>query len=151
MLSILTLLIIGIPWLGAACVWLTGDRRPRLLHIMATSFALLAAIATLIVLPFSTSNAVVRIAMGGILGDFTLIPDGLAIFIAAIATVVGSAAVIFAIDYMGQHAHQLARFLCFSIVLHWRDGWLGSFWKLAVHLHFLGDYGLMLVCADFVP
>jgi len=52
--------------------------------------------------------------MGGILGDFTLIPDGLALFIAAIATVVGSAAVVFAIDYMG-HAQQLARF--YALVL----------------------------------
>jgi NADH-quinone oxidoreductase subunit L len=115
MLSVLTLLIIGIPWLGAACIWLAGDRRPKLLHALATSFAVLAAIVTLAVLPFSTSNAVIRIAMGGILGDFTLIPDGLGIFIAAIATVVGSAAVIFAIDYMGQHAHQLARF--YALVL----------------------------------
>jgi NADH-quinone oxidoreductase subunit L len=114
MLSILTLLIIGIPWLGAACIWLVGDQRPRLLHALATIFALLAAIVTLAVIPFSTSQTVVRIAMGGILGDFTLIPDGLAIFIAAIATVVGSAAVIFAIDYMG-HAQQLARF--YALVL----------------------------------
>ena len=90
MLSVLTLLIIGIPWLGAACIWLAGDRRPKLLHALATSFAVLAAIVTLAVLPFSTSNAVIRIAMGGILGDFTLIPDGLGIFIAAIATVVGT-------------------------------------------------------------
>ena len=114
MLSILTVLIIGIPWLGALCVWLIGDRRPRVLHALATAFALLAAIVTLSVIPFSTSQTVVRIAMGGILGDFTLIPDGLALFIAAIATVVGSAAVIFAIDYMG-HAQQLARF--YALVL----------------------------------
>ena len=87
---------------------------PRVLHGLATTFALLAAIVTLAVIPFSTSQAVVRIAMGGILGDFTLIPDGLAVFIAAIATVVGSAAVIFAMDYMG-HAQQLARF--YALVL----------------------------------
>ena len=114
MLSVLTSLIIGIPWCGAACVWLTGDRHPKLLHAIATSFALLAAIVTIVVLPFSTSNAVVHIAMGSLLGDFTLIPDGLGIFIAAIATVVGSAAVIFAIDYMS-HAQQLARF--YALVL----------------------------------
>ncbi len=114
MLGILTLLIIGIPWLGAACVWLVGDQHPRVLHALATSFALLAAIVTLAVIPLSTSQTVVRIAMGGILGDFTLIPDGLAVFIAAIATVVGSAAVVFAIDYMG-HSQQLARF--YALVL----------------------------------
>ena len=114
MLSILTLLIIGIPWLGAACVWLVGDQRPRVLHALATAFALLAAFVTLAVIPFSTSQTVVRIGMGGILGDLTLIPDGLAVFIAAIATVVGSAAVIFATDYMG-HAQQLARF--YALVL----------------------------------
>lgn len=114
MLSILTMLIIGLPWLGAACVWLVRDGHPRLTHALAAAFALLAALVTLAVLPFSTSHAVVRLAMGEILGDFTLVPDGLAVFIALVATGVGSAAVIFAIDYMGR-APQLARF--YSLVL----------------------------------
>jgi len=50
-------------------------------------------------LPHATSSATLRIALGGF-GDFTLVPDGLGIFIAVIAAVVGSLAVIFATDYM---------------------------------------------------
>ena len=114
MLSSLTLLIIGMPWLGAMVVFFAGDRRPRLLHIMSVVFAVLSGIITLIVLPHATSSAVVRIPMGGGFGDFTLVPDGLGISISAIATLVGSAAVIFAMDYM-RDGHQLARF--YSLVL----------------------------------
>jgi NADH-quinone oxidoreductase subunit L len=112
--GILTMLIIAIPWIGAACVWLVGDSRPRLVQTLATISAVLSGLVTLAILPFVTSEAVVRIPIGGIFGDFTLVPDGLGIFISAIATLVGSAAVIFAIDYMA-HEHQLARF--YSLVL----------------------------------
>lgn len=109
MLPILTLLIIALPWIGAACVWLIGDSRPRLLHTLATAFSVLSGLVALSVLPFATSDAVLRVSLGGIFGDFALVPDGLGVFISVIATVVGSIAVIFAIDYM-KHAHQLARF-----------------------------------------
>ena len=88
--------------------------------------------------------------MGGILGDFTLIPDGLAIFIAAIATVVGSAAVIFAIDYMG-HAQQLARFYALVLFFIGAMAGLALSGSLAIYLLFLGDYGPLLVCTHFIP
>jgi NADH-quinone oxidoreductase subunit L len=115
MASTLSLLVIGIPWLGAALIWMLGDRRPRLLHIVAVVFAALTGLTALGLLPLATSSVVVRIALGNIYGDLTLVPDGLGVFIAVIAAVVGSLAVLFATDYMRHHDEQLARF--YSLVL----------------------------------
>ena len=127
MLSILTILIIGIPWIGAACIWLLGDRRPRVLHALATIFALLAAIATLSVIPFSTSQTVVRIAMGGILGDFTLIPDGLAIFIAGYRDGSRKRRCYFRDRLYGPRP-AISAFLCSGIVLHRCHGRFSTLW-----------------------
>lgn len=41
-----------------------------------------------------------RVSLGGIFGDLTFVPDGLGVFLAAVATVIGSLAVIFSVDYM---------------------------------------------------
>ncbi len=60
--------------------------------------------------------------MGGVFGDFTLLTDGLSLSIAAIATLVGSAAVVFAIDYM-KHSGQLARF--YALVLFFIGAMVG--------------------------
>ncbi len=100
MLSWLLLVTIGLPWMGAACIWLVGDRHPRSLHILATIFAVITGLAALGMLPLASSAVAVRIPIGGILGDFTLVADGLGVLIAVIATVVGSLAVIFSINYM---------------------------------------------------
>jgi NADH-quinone oxidoreductase subunit L len=112
MVSWLLLLTIGLPWIGAVCVWRLGDRHPRRVHTLATIFAVTSGLAALGMLPFASSEAAVRIPLGGILGDFTLVPDGLGILISVIATVVGSLAVIFSINYMHvEHEEkQLARY-----------------------------------------
>jgi NADH-quinone oxidoreductase subunit L len=110
MVSWLLLITIFLPWIGAFCIWRAGDRRPRSLHILATIFAVISGLAALGMLPFASSTAAIRIPIGGILGDFTLVPDGLGVLIAAIATVVGSLAVIFSIDYMKHEEKQLARY-----------------------------------------
>ena len=110
MLIWFTLLTIGLPWLGAACVWLVGDRKPHLLHRLAVVFAVLTGLAALGMLPFATSAAAVRIQAGGVFGEFTLVPDGLGVCIAGIAAVVGCLAVIFSVDYMKHHEEQLARY-----------------------------------------
>ena len=122
MLSILILLTIGLPWLGAVCILLVSDNHRRLLNILATFFAVTAGIVALATLPFASSQTVLLVSMGGVFGDFTLMPDGLALSIAAIATVVGSAAVIFAIDYM-KHSEQLARF--YALVLFFIGAMVG--------------------------
>ena len=110
MLSGLLLVTIGFPWLGAFCIWLVGNRHPRSLHILATIFAVIPGLAAIGMLPLASSAVAVRIPIGGILGEFTLVPDGLGILIAVIATVVGSLAVIFSINYMQHHEESLARY-----------------------------------------
>jgi NADH-quinone oxidoreductase subunit L len=122
MLTLLTLLMIALPWFGALCIWMIGDSHRRLLNILATSFSVLAGLAALASLPLATSATVLRVPMGSVFGDFTLVPDGLALSIAAIATLVGSLAVIFAIDYM-KHSQQLVRF--YALVLFFIGAMVG--------------------------
>jgi NADH-quinone oxidoreductase subunit L len=112
MVSWLLLITIGLPWIGAICIWRIGDRHPRSLHILAAIIAVLTGLAALGMLPFASSAAAVQIPLGGILGDFSLVPDGLGILIAVIATVVGSLAVIFSSNYMHveHEEEQLARY-----------------------------------------
>jgi NADH-quinone oxidoreductase subunit L len=101
---------IGLPWIGAACIWLVGDRRPKILHVLATIFSISTGLAALGMLPLASSAVAIRIPIGGFLGDFTLVADGLGVLIAVIATGVGSLAVIFSINYMQHHDKQLARY-----------------------------------------
>ncbi len=115
MIAILILLTIGLPWLGALLVWLTGDERPRTQHTVAVIFAVAAGIAALLMLPFSSSAMAVKISMGGIFGDLTFTPDGLGVFLAVVATVIGSLAVIFSVDYM-RGEHQLGRYYAFVLL-----------------------------------
>lgn len=110
----LILLTIGLPWLGAVVVWLVGFRRPpesvaRLQNGLAPAFALAAAAAGLALLPSASAETVVRIPMGNFFGELTFVADGLGVFLAVIATSIGSLAVIFSIDYM-RGDPQLGRF-----------------------------------------
>ncbi len=100
MVTWLVIFTISLPWLGALCVWVARDNYPRLQHGLASCFAVAAGLASLALLPFATDEVVLSIPVGGIFGDFTFVPDGLGVFLAAIATVIGSLAVIFSIDYM---------------------------------------------------
>jgi len=93
-------LVIGLPWLGALIVWRTGDERPAAQHRLAVGFSLAAALAALLLLAAPGSTPALTLALGGLFGDFTFIPDGLGVLLAAIATVIGSLAVIFSTDYM---------------------------------------------------
>ena len=121
--SVLSLVVIGLPWLGAAVIWLAGDRRPRLLHGLAVGFSVLTGLVALALLPFASSSASIRVPLGGVLGDFTLVPDGLGVFIAVIAAVVGSLAVLFATDYMRGHNEQLSRF--YALILFFIGAMVG--------------------------
>jgi NADH-quinone oxidoreductase subunit L len=114
MASWLIPLIIGLPWIGALVVWRTGDGRPRAQHLLATGFSLAAGIASLALLPFISDQAAIRLPFGDFFGDLVFIPDGLGVFLAAVATVVGSLAVIFSMEYMRGEA-QLGRY--YALVL----------------------------------
>ncbi|MBI5961038.1 MAG: NADH-quinone oxidoreductase subunit L [Chloroflexi bacterium] len=110
----LIILTIGIPWLGAGLIWLLEERQSRLQHTLAVVFALAAGVAALAMLPSTTEQVELRIKIGSVFGDFTFVPDGLGVFLAVVATVVGSLAVIFSVDYMHGEA-QLGRY--YSLVL----------------------------------
>lgn len=114
MAEILLILTIGIPWAGALVVWLVGDQKPKLQHTLAVIFSVLAGICALLLIPNATDQVIVTIKVGGVFGNFTFVPDGLGVFLAAIATVVGSLAVIFSVDYMHGEA-QLGRYYAFVL------------------------------------
>jgi NADH-quinone oxidoreductase subunit L len=110
----LIVLTLGLPWLGALWVWLVGDERPHAQHALAVSFSLGAALSALALLPITTTQVVLRVPMGGPFGELTFVPDGLGVLLAAVATVIGSLAVVFSVDYMREEA-QLGRY--YALVL----------------------------------
>ncbi|HEX6386367.1 MAG TPA: NADH-quinone oxidoreductase subunit L [Anaerolineae bacterium] len=110
----LLLLTISLPWLGALAVWLAGDRRPQVQHALAIVSAGAAGLASVSLLPFATSETVLSVDLGQTFGAFTFVPDGLGVFLAAIATVIGSLAIIFSVAYMRGEA-QLGRY--YALVL----------------------------------
>ncbi len=118
----LIVLTIGLPWLGALIVWQTGDQRPRAQNIVAISFAIAGGIAALALIPFAADTVAIRLPSGGVFGDFTFKPDGLGVFLAAIASVIGSLTVIFSVDYM-RGEKQLGRY--YALVLLFIGGMSG--------------------------
>ena len=112
----LSILLIILPWLGAALIWLVGTRsNPKVLHGLAAGFSLATALVSLWLLIFAGAEVALRISLGGLLGDFTLIADGLGASLAAVACVVGSLAVVFSIDYMRGEV-QLSRYYAFVLL-----------------------------------
>jgi len=110
----LILLTIGLPWMGALLTWASGDTHPRLQHTLAVIFSVASGIAALLLIPFGKNQVLVTLPVGGAFGDFTFSPDGLGVFLAAVATVIGSLAVIFSVDYMHGEA-QLGRYYAFVL------------------------------------
>ncbi len=109
MAGTLILCIIGISWLGALTVWAIGDRHGKLQHSLAVLFSLCAGIVSLFLLNFIQTIPAVDIPLGSAFGNLTFVPDGLAVTLTIIATVIGSLAVLFSADYMHQEA-QLGRY-----------------------------------------
>jgi NADH-quinone oxidoreductase subunit L len=115
MAVILILLTILLPWLGALLVVLAGDGRERLQHTLAVGFSAAAGVASLLLLAFVSTEPAVRIPFGPYFGDLTFVPDGLGVFLTAIACVIGCLAVVFSVDYMKGEA-QLGRFYGFVLL-----------------------------------
>jgi NADH-quinone oxidoreductase subunit L len=107
-------LTIGLPWLGALAVLVAGDRREKLQHGLAVAFALAAAACGVVLVFQAGDKTALTLPIGGAFGDFTFLADGLGVFLAAVATVVGSLAVIFSVDYM-KGEHQLGRYYAFVL------------------------------------
>ncbi len=114
MVGTLVFLTIGLPWAGALVVWLFGNRPERWQHGIAVAFAVLSGLAGLGLMTQASADVAVTIPIGGVFGDFTFVADGLGVFLAAIATVIGSLAVIFSIGYMKGEA-QLGRYYAFVL------------------------------------
>jgi NADH-quinone oxidoreductase subunit L len=110
----LILLSIGLPWLGAVATWLTRNEQERTQHVLAVGFSVAAGLASLALIPYAGSGIALRLPLGGLFGDMTFVADGLGVFLAAVATVVGSLAVIFSVSYMHGDP-QLGRY--YSLVL----------------------------------
>src|SRR5512143_2874925 len=96
----LILLSIGLPWLGALVAWLMRNEQARAQHASAVGFSVAGGLASLALIPYAGSGVALRVPIGGLFGDMTFVADGLGVFLAAVATVVGSLAVIFSVSYM---------------------------------------------------
>lgn len=105
----LVILTITLTWVGALFVWLVGDKRPKLQHSLAIVFSLAAAAAALALIPNTSATAVLSIDIGTAFGVFTFVPNSLGVFLAVVATSIGSLAVIFSVDYM-RGEEQLGRY-----------------------------------------
>lgn len=110
----LVLLTILVPWIGALIVWLIGDRYEKIQHISAVVFSIIAAIFSIAMLWVYKSGTVLSFPMGSSYGDFSFITDGLGLYLSIVATVIGTLAVIFSVDYMHGSA-QLGRYYSFVL------------------------------------
>jgi NADH-quinone oxidoreductase subunit L len=122
MAALLIGLSIGLPWLGAIIVWLPGDEYPKVQHTLAVLFSVASGVATLCLLGNTSSATALLLPVGSVFGDFTFVADGLGVFLAAIATVIGSLAVIFSVDYM-HGEKQLGRY--YALVLFFIGAMVG--------------------------
>ncbi|MBN1230313.1 MAG: NADH-quinone oxidoreductase subunit L [Anaerolineales bacterium] len=105
---------IFLPWIGAILVWMVQDKSEKLQHYLAASFSIFAAGNSIYLLTQATGEAIINLPMGSAFGSLTFVPDGLGVFLTAIASIVGSLAVIFSINYM-HGEKQLGRY--YSLVL----------------------------------
>src|SRR5690606_18798010 len=96
----LIILPILLPWLGAVVVWALQERAPRLQHALAVACALGGGAAAILLLPYAGDEALVRVPLGAVFGEFSLVADGLGLFLTIIATVVGGLAGVFSGEYM---------------------------------------------------
>jgi NADH-quinone oxidoreductase subunit L len=111
---LLIALVIGLPWLGALVVLLVGDSREKAQHALATGFALLAGAAAVLLLLNPGKDNVISLVTNSVFGDFTFLADGLGVFSPIIATVIGSLAIIFSINYMHGEA-SLGRYYAYVL------------------------------------
>ena len=116
LIPVLFVSMILLPWVGAVVVWFTGALRAhaRLQHNLAVTFSVLAAAAAVTLVPFSHGQVVLSLPLNLTFGNFSFMVDGLGMFLAAVATVIGSLAVIFSVDYMKGEA-QLGRYYAFVL------------------------------------
>lgn len=111
----LVILTIAIPWLGAVSAWILGNKRPESQHRLASAFAIAGAVASLALIGVISGDPVITIPLGGVFGEFTLVPDGLGMYLAMIAAIIGGLAVIFSSEYMKGEG-QLSRYYALTFL-----------------------------------
>ena len=107
--AILIILVLVLPWCGALTVWVVDRRIAWAQHALAVLFGVLTAITSLVLLFFSNSQPAISLTFGPAFGDLTFVPDGLAVSLTVIASVIGALAVVFSVDYM-RGEEQLGRY-----------------------------------------
>jgi len=107
--------LVGLPWIGAATVWWVGDTHPRSRNALAVAFSSATALVSVALLPRATSSPILKFSVGGAFGDFTFVPDELALWMSTIASTIGTLAVIFSLDYMRGESG-LARYYALLLV-----------------------------------
>jgi len=110
-LVILTILLV---WVGAVVVWLVGDKNEIVQHGVAVVFSITAAISSIAMLFVYKSGTILSFPVGTAFGDFSFVTDGLGLFLAIVATVIGCLAIIFSVDYM-KGSPQLGRYYSFVL------------------------------------
>ena len=127
MIPALILLTVFFPWAGALLESIAGDRRPALQHTIAVGFSIVSGIFALALLALTQiawqGNApswvgidpYFAIPLGGAFGSLSFLTDGLGVYLAAIATVIGSLAVIFSVNYM-HGEKQLGRYYAYILL-----------------------------------
>ena len=107
--GLLVLLVIGLPWLGALTVWLVPNKQRPWHHGLAVTFAAVAAVVSLFLIPRTAVTAVWQLEMGPVWGELTLVADSLGVFLAIVAMVIGTLSLVFSVNYMQGEA-QLRRY-----------------------------------------
>jgi NADH-quinone oxidoreductase subunit L len=127
MIPALILLTVFFPWAGALLVALAPDRHPRLQHAIAVGFSLVAGIFALALLALTQiawkgnapawigTDPYFAVPLGGVFGSLSFVTDGLGVYLAAIATVIGSLAVLFSVNYM-HGEDQLGRYYFYILI-----------------------------------
>jgi NADH-quinone oxidoreductase subunit L len=92
-------LAVFLPWAGAIVV-LAAGRAARLLTALAIAFAAVGALVSLALIPLASGITGFSLPVGGVFGDLSFTPDGLGVFLSAVAAVIGCLAVVFSVDYM---------------------------------------------------
>ena len=91
--------IVFLPWAGALIVLAVG-RAGRLQTALAIAFAGVDAVLSVCLIPLAAGTTGFSLTIGGAFGEFSLLPDGFGVFLAAVAAVIGGLAVVFSVDYM---------------------------------------------------
>jgi NADH-quinone oxidoreductase subunit L len=91
--------IVFLPWVGALIVLAVGSAG-RLQTALAIAFAGVDAVLSVFLIPMAAGTTMFSLTIGGAFGEFSLLPDGFGVFLAAVAAIIGGLAVVFSVDYM---------------------------------------------------